>query len=464
MPDTAPPQNFYRAVGSPNLVEVQAANWNVYSANYQFSSTAIRPSTSGGSDGTNQGISITLYGPMPTNGLTVYYSVTGTATNGVDYAYLPGSVTIYPPSDSATVTIQPYWRATNGFDPIAILTVLPRTNYVVDPNNAVSVPIMDHFRTNPVPVVVSNVNQIVCVDYHAPSNSLLLSVNYSSGYPTNFGLLTSNATFAYWSGVSDVGNEVNMATVKATTSGFFAGETFFTAAASGIVGWVKADGSLFNDSWLVLTNQADSGNSDVYVDRTGNFGNNLLVERNRANESLGDIFVVDAATNATLLATLPSQYLEGMLTLPNSTNYGPFAGMLLAGEELTNTLFTVTPAGAVQTWNIGVPGLGVTGQTLLIIPTNQTFYCQDTFSPGPNSYVRELSADFLRPHVGDILVLMCSEESTALNPQAIWILHWNGASFDAWCLLFTDIDDLGFQPSFYYVERGAFAPFYIPLP
>ena len=62
-----------------------------------------------------------------TNGpLTVYYTVSGTASNGVDYAWLSGSVTIPEGSPSATITVTPIPdRLRDEPDETVTLTLVP---------------------------------------------------------------------------------------------------------------------------------------------------------------------------------------------------------------------------------------------------------------------------------------------------------------------------------------------------
>jgi hypothetical protein len=63
-------------------------------------------------------------------------------------------------------------------------------------------------------------------------------------------------------------------------------------------------------------------------------------------------------------------------------------------------------------------------------------------------------------HVGDILALQCPEESGYLYPPGIWLVRWNGVSFDTWCLILADLcyGPLYFSPVFNLVEKGVFAP------
>jgi len=415
----------------------------------------------------SQSFNVFLSQAASTN-VTVYYSMTGTATNGVDYTGLPGHVVV-PAGSIGTVTVQPLYRANMGFDPLAVFTLVPTNGCVVDPSQAsITVPIMDHFSSN-IFCVVSTNDQVVDVDYFAPSNSLFLSLNYPYGSGGNFALLGANGSLTTWSGVSGLAEEVNMATVKVSTNGFTADDAYFIAQLTGVIGWASASGKAFNTSWLTLPGETDpQETSDLYVDQTGLWGNDLLAVTSRSSKGQSDIWRITAQTNATLVASnLPCASMEGLLTLPNDPKYGPLAGKLLVGDEITNTLYTIETNGVVQAWNFGVPGLGVAGQTFLIVPqTNQNFYCQDTIYPG-SSYMRKLSGAFLASHAGDILTVQCPElPPYYLSPPTIWLLRWNGTGFDTWCLTLSDFNDQPFNanPPFNLVEKGVFAPINIPVP
>jgi hypothetical protein len=68
-----------------------------------------------------------------TNDVTVYYSIGGTAQNGVDYSNLTG-VAIVPVNQDAEIDIDP---TADGLKPdqTVILTLLQNTNYLIDPAN-----------------------------------------------------------------------------------------------------------------------------------------------------------------------------------------------------------------------------------------------------------------------------------------------------------------------------------------
>lgn len=67
-----------------------------------------------------------------TGNVTVYYSIGGTATNGVDYSNLSGSVVVSNSPNYVNINIAPF---TNGIQPnqTVILTLTQNTNYLIEP-------------------------------------------------------------------------------------------------------------------------------------------------------------------------------------------------------------------------------------------------------------------------------------------------------------------------------------------
>ena len=63
--------------------------------------------------------------------LTVSYDVTGTATNGLDYKVLRGTVTIRAGRSSATIAVRPIDDSIPEPDETVIVTILADNNYIV---------------------------------------------------------------------------------------------------------------------------------------------------------------------------------------------------------------------------------------------------------------------------------------------------------------------------------------------
>ncbi|HWI56576.1 MAG TPA: Calx-beta domain-containing protein, partial [Bacillota bacterium] len=71
------------------------------------------------------------------NPLTVYYNVSGTASNGVDYAFLPGSVTIPAGQSSVQIAVTPIDDELPESTETVVLSLTPNSNYgVLSPSTA----------------------------------------------------------------------------------------------------------------------------------------------------------------------------------------------------------------------------------------------------------------------------------------------------------------------------------------
>jgi hypothetical protein len=98
--------------------------------------------TEGGDD--PGGFTVTRTGDT-SNALTVNYTITGTASNGVDYTALTGTVQIPANQASAPITITPTNDTLPEGNESVTLTLVAGTNYVVEPaNNAATVTIIDN--------------------------------------------------------------------------------------------------------------------------------------------------------------------------------------------------------------------------------------------------------------------------------------------------------------------------------
>jgi hypothetical protein len=79
--------------------------------------------------------------------LTVYYTLAGTATNGVDYATLPGNVTIPAGQRAALITIVPLDDGiTNEPNKVVILKLLPDPSYLLGCPSSAAAIIIEDFR------------------------------------------------------------------------------------------------------------------------------------------------------------------------------------------------------------------------------------------------------------------------------------------------------------------------------
>jgi hypothetical protein len=73
--------------------------------------------------------------------LNVFYTISGTATNGVDYRRLPGHVIIRSGAPSVAIALRPIDDTISEPDETAILTLSPDPDYIIGPRNTATVTI-----------------------------------------------------------------------------------------------------------------------------------------------------------------------------------------------------------------------------------------------------------------------------------------------------------------------------------
>jgi hypothetical protein len=119
----------------------------------------------------------TIYRAGPTNDpLTIFYNMSGTASNGVDYTTLPGSATIAAGDHSAQIVLQPIDDTVAEGTETATMTLRPApyslpTTYMIGTPSSASVSILDN-ESNKVPTI-SIVNPTNGASFNAPTNVLL---------------------------------------------------------------------------------------------------------------------------------------------------------------------------------------------------------------------------------------------------------------------------------------------------
>jgi len=243
----------------------------------------------------------------------------------------------------------------------------------------------------------------VGIDYHPPTQSLIVSVNFNTGLPNNFVQLfgsPTNLVVTNWTRIAGLEDEVKVATVKATAHGFTNGDMYFGTGVNGVIGWLSADGTRSNLNWAVLTTNVTTTESllrgGLYVDQSGSFSGDLIAVTGNGLDEGGGVWRINSSGSPTQLANIPNTHLEGVITLTNDTRkWGPWAGKVIAGaESATNEfglprplVYTVATNGAVEAFDLGIApedflitqagdGRGLPGGKLFIVhwdSTNSTF-------------------------------------------------------------------------------------------
>lgn len=244
-------------------------------------------------------------------------------------------------------------------------------------------------------------NSPIGIDYHEHSGTVVLTVNYPSGNPLAFERVQTDGTHVAFSGVTGLTNEVKIATARTGAAGFAPGELFVGNGIDGQIVRISPDGSSVQNPWVDLPGDGNGlARGSLYVDRTGVWGNELLVAT-----TAGELWRIDASGNPTLIADV-DVHLEGLATVPDApARYGPLAGKAIAGAENEGLLYVFDTSGAVGSYNVGVAVEDVD----IVVPHENFF--------GVNygtSRLIGVPAEDLLPMAGDILLTQESVTSVGL--------------------------------------------------
>lgn len=367
--------------------------------------------------------------------LTITYQLSGMASNNIDYTNLTGTVAIPEGVAFAQVFVEPRFDGQLEADESVTLTLTHVSDgYLIDPiSDAATIWITNNLATNTFQPV-AQIYKPAGIDYHVPSNSLIVSTNYNSGQPYNFARIWttgagSNAVslLTNWSGVHGVLDEVKLVTIKTTGNGFTNGDIYF--GSGNAIGWLSADGTRSNLNWCVLTNAVQSEaiplRGSLCQDTTGIFSNHII-----AVTSYGDpdfnrhkgVWRISPSGVPTLLANLDTPHLEGVIVLPNdSAKWGPWAGKIVTGDESWNLIHTIDTNGAVTTFDATqIIAGGIRVEDFDIVPAGQDLYACDLFG----NVLVQLSQQYLTNFVGDLLITHAGEFDP---PGKVFLLHWDAA-------------------------------------
>ncbi|MFT4623242.1 MAG: hypothetical protein ACI8PZ_001898 [Myxococcota bacterium] len=215
----------------------------------------------------------------------------------------------------------------------------------------------DPRNDNPTPAVTfiaisTPFNAPIGIDFHEPSGEVVMSVNYPSGTPHVIEQVDADGVHVQFSPMSGLTDEVKIATARSgNAGGFRAGDLFIGNGRDGEIVRVTDDGLTVIDPWVSLPGEGNGLiRGSLYVDRTGAWGGELIV-----CTTDGEVWRVDAAGAARLVADIPGIHLEGLVTVPDApARYGPLAGRVLAGAEAVGLLYAFLPDGSYDAWSVGV--------------------------------------------------------------------------------------------------------------
>ncbi len=208
-------------------------------------------------------------------------------------------------------------------------------------------------------------NTPIGIDYHQPSNTLILSANYPTGQPNNLERVLFDGTRVGFSNLSGLTDELKIATVQVPVGGFTVGDVFTGNGNDGEIVRVSADGTIVQNPWVSLPG---TGNGllrgSLYHDRTGLFGGDMI-----GVTTVGEVWRINSAGTASMVATT-GVHLEGLIVCPNDPQrYGPIAGTIIAGAEGVSLMYSIDATGNVVTYNFGVDI-----EDIDLIPAGQSFF------------------------------------------------------------------------------------------
>ena len=299
-----------------------------------------------------------------TNALTVNYGITGTATNGTDYATIATSVTFIAGSSTASVTVNPTPDTTVEANETVALTLATGTGYTIGTTTAVTGTITNDDTATatvtlalaPASVSEDGTGNLVYTFTRTGATTNALTVNYTVGGTATNGIdyasITNNIIFGIGSStVTRIINPTADTTVEAN-------ETVILTLASGTgytIGTTTAvTGTIINDDAVTLPSITlalapvsvleDGTPNLIYTfTRTGATTNALTV-------SYG---ITGTATNGTDYATIGTSVTFAANSATASVTVNPTADTTIEADETvaltlaTGTGYTVGTTTAV---------------------------------------------------------------------------------------------------------------------
>ena len=238
--DATPPNQFFRGQHGTEVVGVVGEV------------DAIRPDLPR-DPGQNGGINADYFDSTDGfPGVTIFYRMSGSATQGVDYQTMPGTTNVNPPH--TVIAIVPSNSTSIQFEEQIILTLIPTNTYLIQSNDASAVIGLDDNLTNSYfQLVTTSLTNPAGMAYHPLSNWVIVSYNsYASSPTNNFARIDTNGAIANWTGITGLVDEIKLAIAQTNEGGFNEGDMYFGSGTNGVIGRLSAAGTVSNLDWLTL--------------------------------------------------------------------------------------------------------------------------------------------------------------------------------------------------------------------
>lgn len=259
-------------------------------------------------------------------------------------------------------------------------------------------------------------NTPIGIDYHEPTNSVVMSVNYPAGTPTGFERIELDGTHQQFSGLSGLTDEVKIATARSgNPGGFTVGDLFVGNGVDGQIVRMTDAGNTVINPWVDLPGDANGlMRGSLYVDRTGEWAGDLVVVT-----TTGQVWRVNSAGSPTPVATV-GVHLEGAIVVPNKpARFGPIAGKVIAGSEGEHLLYAFSQDGSHVTY-----ALGVDVEDIDLISPKENFFGVNF---GTGALLGAASTQF-QPMMGDVLL---TQEVVTAGTTGLFRLKFDGTQLVA---------------------------------
>ncbi len=313
---------------------------------------AAEPSTPGS-------FSLSLSKAAPAGGLTVAYTLSGTATNGTDYTTLPGIVTFAAGATTATVTVAPIADTLVEGNETVILTLLDRSRYTLGATTTATITLSDPLNQPPTAVndaVSTNEDTPITINVLAndtdPNGDVLSLSSFTdpangtvtrneNGTPANLTddqlVYTPNANYNGSDSFSYVISDGKGGTATATVN-LTVNSVNDAASISG-----TATGAVTEDLNVVSGNLSAIGNLTVADVDTGE--NKFKTTVASADGNLGSLSITEAGTWNYSVANSAVQSLGASVTKNETFTVQSFDGT--ASQDITVTITGVNDAATI---------------------------------------------------------------------------------------------------------------------
>jgi hypothetical protein len=258
-------------------------------------------------------------------------------------------------------------------------------------------------------------NSPIGIDYHEPTDSVVVSVNYPTGLPLGFERIEADGAHEGFSTFSGLTDEVKIGTARSgNLGGFIAGDLFVGNGLDGQIVRITDGGATILNPWVSLDGEGNGlMRGSLYVDRTGVFGGDLI-----ASTTGGEVWRITSAGVATRLADV-DVHLEGLVVVPNfPARFGPLAGKIIAGAEAVHLLYAFAADGTFETYT-----LGVDIEDIDVVMPDENFFGVN-FGTSRILGVPAVELEWLR---GDVLLT----QELVTSGSGLFRLHWDGVTVSA---------------------------------